>query len=268
LILESVNPEQKGRAFGLHRAMDSFGAVLGPLWALLMISIFAGNYRKIFLLSFLPALLGVLVLIFFVKEKRKELPVNSMSKEPTLKFKWKELDPKLRFFLIISAVFALGNSSDAFLILRAQNIGLGAILTVAAYVVYNIFYTIFSYPAGVLSDKIGSKKVLVAGFFLFSLVYFGFGLAKQPWLIWILFSFYGLYIALTDGVSRAYISNLVPREKSGTAFGAYQMIIGFGVLIASILAGLLWNYLNPSVPFIFGAITALVAVLLFSFAKD
>lgn len=266
LIVESIDSSIRGRAFGLHRAMDSFGAVIGPLLALLLMSAFAEDYRKVFFLSFFPAIVGVLILLVFVKEKKRDRSAIAF-KQLNLKFKWKDLNPNLRLFLIVSAIFSLGNSSDAFLILRSQDIGLTATLTVAAYVLYNIFYTIFSYPAGVASDKIGPKRILAASFFLFSLVYLGFGLVNQQWMIWALFPIYGLYIALTDGVSRAYIATMVMPEKSGTAFGAYQMILGFGTFLSSFVAGMLWSYVSPSAPFLFGSITALLAGLIFMFSK-
>ena len=265
LILESVNPEDRGRAFGLHRSLDSLGAVFGPLLALLLIAVYNNNYPKIFFIAFIPSLIGVLLLIIFVKEKKKDLLIKAGPKKINLKFKWSELDKNFRYFLIVSLIFAVGNSSDAFLILRAQNLGLGVTLTVATYVLYNLSYSFLSYPIGILSDKIGSKKILLSGFWLFALVYLGFGLAPSSFWIWILFPLYGIYMALTDGISRAYIAKTTTPEKSGTAYGAYQMVIGLCTLFASIIAGILWKYINPGAPFIFGAIMAIIATILFSF---
>ncbi len=271
LILESIAPEERGRAFGLHRALDSLGAVIGPIIALIMVAIFADNFRVVFFWAFIPSLIGVIVLIIFVREKKKTsfsevVPEKNKAKE-NLKINWRELDPRFKNFLIITAIFSLGNSSDAFLILRAQNLGFALTLTVATYVLYNLCYAAFSYPAGILSDKIGAKKILGASFFLFALVYLVFGLTNSSWLVWVLFAFYGVYMALSDGISRAYIAQTVAPEKSATAFGAQQMVLGLGVLVASSVAGLLWNFLAPSYVFIFGSLMATIAGVMFMFKK-
>ena len=258
LITESSENKVRGRAFGFHRTLDTLGAVVGPLIALLAIHFLDNNFRLIFFLAFIPAFIGILLLLFFVKEKKKE--ANSLN---TFHFNWRELNPSFKIFLLISLIFALGNSSDAFLILRAQNLGLSLILVVLAYVFFNFTYAIFSMPAGIISDKIGPKKVLLAGFLLFSAVYLFFGLAHSSLLLWFLFPVYGIYMALTEGVGKAYISNLVPQEKVGTAFGVYQTTIGLCTFFASLIAGLLWTYIDVSTPFIFGSIMALISAFLF-----
>ena len=258
LIAESSENSVRGRAFGFHRGLDTLGAVVGPLIALLAIHFLDNNFRLIFFLAFIPAFIGILLLLFFVKEKKKE--ANSLD---TFHFNWRELNPSFKIFLLISFIFALGNSSDAFLILRAQNLGLSLILVVLAYVLFNFTYAIFSIPAGIISDKIGPKKVLLGGFLLFSAVYLFFGLAHSSLFLWFLFPVYGIYMALTEGVGKAYISNLVPQEKSGTAFGVYQTAIGLCTFFASLIAGLLWTYIDVSAPFIFGSIIAVISAFLF-----
>ena len=258
LIAESSETSTRGRSFGFHRALDTLGAVVGPLIALLAIHFLDNNFRLIFFLAFIPACIGILLLIIFVKEKRKEKNLS-----PTLNISWRNLDPSFKIFLLISFIFALGNSSDAFLILRAQNLGLSVTLVVLAYVLFNFTYAIFSMPAGIISDKIGPKKVLFSGFLLFSFIYLFFGLTKVSLFLWLLFPFYGMYMALTEGVGKAYISNLVPQEKSGTAFGIYQTTIGFCTFFASLIAGLLWTYIGVSAPFIFGSIMAVISAFLF-----
>ncbi len=278
LILESVEPEMRGRAFGLHRSLDSAGAVIGPILALLLIYLYQNNFRLIFFLAGIPSAIGVILLLLFVKEKiktnRPQTPNKPLTANYTpyhltkqnskgYKFNWKELNPAFKKFLLISVVFAIGNSSDAFLILRAQDLGLMATLTVAAYVLFNLTYSFFSYPAGIIVDKIGAKKILTLGWWLFAFVYLALGLIKNDFWIWFLFPIYGVYMALTDGVSKAYIAQMVPREKSGTAFGAYLMCTGLCMFIASFGAGLLWKYINPSAAFYFGALTATVAVIWF-----
>ena len=258
LIAESSETSTRGKSFGFHRALDTLGAVVGPLAALSAIHFLDNQFRLIFFLAFIPASIGILLLLFFVKEKKKE--VNSA---PVFHFNWRNLDPSFKIFLLISFIFALGNSSDAFLILRAQNLGLSVILVVLAYVLFNFTYALFSMPAGIISDKIGPKKVLLGGFLLFSAVYLFFGLAHSSLFLWFLFPIYGIYMALTEGVGKAYISNLVPQEKTGTAFGIYQTTIGLCTFFASLIAGLLWTYIGVSVPFIFGSITAIISALLF-----
>ena len=258
LISESSENSARGRSFGFHRALDTFGAVVGPLIALLAIHFLDNQFRLIFFLAFIPACISVLLLIVFVKEKRKEKNLSSI-----LNFNWRNFDPSFKIFLLVSFIFALGNSSDAFLILRAQNLGLSVTLVVLAYILFNLTYAIFSMPAGIISDKIGPKKVLLAGFFLFSAVYLFFGLAPSSLFLWFLFPIYGIYMALTEGVGKAYISNLVPQEKTGMAFGVYQTTIGLCTFFASLVAGLLWTYIGVSVPFIFGSIMALISALLF-----
>ena len=258
LIAESSDTSTRGKSFGFHRALDTLGAVVGPLVALLAIHFLDNNFRLIFFLAFIPACIGILLLLFFVKEREKEANLS-----PALNLSWRNLDPSFKIFLLISFVFALGNSSDAFLILRAQNLGLSVTLVVLAYVLFNFTYAIFSMPAGIISDKIGPKKVLLAGFLLFSVIYLFFGLTKVSLFLWFLFPFYGMYMALTEGVGKAYISNLVPQEKTGTAFGVYQTTIGLCTFFASLIAGLLWTYIGVSAPFIFGSLMAVISAFLF-----
>ncbi len=258
LITESSEPAKRGRAFGFHRAMDTMGAVIGPLLAILALRYLNENYRLIFLLSFFPAFIGVILLLFFVQEKKKEL-VSSAG----LQFKWRDLDPSFKVFLFISFIFALGNSSDAFLILRAKQLGLSVTMVMVLYVLFNFIYAIFSLPAGIISDKIGPKKILLSGFLLFAIIYLLFGMITRNLFLWLLFPFYGIYMALTEGIGKAYISNLVPQEKAGTAFGIYQTTIGVCTFFASWIAGLLWSYVSISAPFIFGSIMAMSAAIFF-----
>lgn len=258
LIAESSEASVRGKTFGFHRALDTLGAVVGPLLALVAIKALDNNIRLIFFLSFIPAFIGVLLLFFFVKEKGRKQKNSS-----DFQFHWRDIDPSFKIFLLISFIFALGNSSNAFLILRAQNLGLSVTMVILVYVHYNFVYAIFSIPAGIISDKIGPKKLLLAGFLLFALIYLFFGLITKSLFLWLLFPFYGIYMAFTEGVSKAYISNLVPQEKIGTAFGIYQTTIGLCAFFASWIAGMLWSYVGISSPFIFGSMMAILAALLF-----
>lgn len=258
LIVESTESKSIGKSFGFHRAMDTAGAVIGPLLAILAIKYWNNDYRTVFLLAFIPSCIGVLLLIFFVKEKRKDKETK-----PVAKLSWKGLDRSFKVFLLISFIFMLGNSSDAFLILRAQDLGLSLIMIILAYVLFNFVYAVFSTPAGILSDKIGPRKLLPAGFLLFAIVYLLFGLINESFYIWILFPFYGIYMAVTEGVGKAYISTLIPKERSATAFGIYQLTVGICTFFASLIAGVFWTYIDVSAPFIFGSITAVTSAVLF-----
>jgi len=263
LITESSENSTRGKAFGFHRALDSLGAVVGPLFALLAINFLDNNFRLIFFLAFIPAFIGILLLSLFVKDKKKERNPHN------LHFNLQEFNPSFKIFLLISLIFALGNSSDAFLILRAKNLGLSLSLVVLVYILFNFTYSIFSTPAGIISDRIGPKKVLLTGFLLFSFVYLSFGWANSSLFLWFLFPIYGIYMALTDGVGKAYISNLIPQEKIATAFGVYQTTTGITTLFASLIAGFFWTYINPGFPFIFGGIMAIISASLFLiFAKS
>lgn len=260
LLLENATPENKGFIFGFHRAFDSLGAVFGPLLALLVLYLMKENLRQTFFIAFIPAFIAVLLLIFFVREKRK---IEFSEKREFVKINWSLLKPKLKLFLIISFLFSIGNSSDVFLLLYAKNLGLTTTLVVLAYVLYNLSQTVFATPAGSLADKIGARKVFAAGLAVFSLVYFSFGIIKNPNFLWILFPIYGLYIASTDGVSKAYISEFINKEESGTFFGAYYTLTAIGTFIASFLGGLLWNSINPQATFFFGTMMSLLAFLVF-----
>lgn len=258
LIAESCSANERGKSFGFHRALDTLGAVFGPLGAILFLTIFKNNLRLTFYIAFIPALIGIILLLVFVKEKKKKALCAS-----ELRLRWRDVNPSFKIYLFINIIFFIGNSSDTFLILRAQNLGLAIKTTIFAYVLFNITYSLLSIPAGIIVDKIGAKKVIITGLFIFSIVYFFFGFINSSMFIWLLFPIYGIYMALTEGVGKAYISLLVPVEKSGTAFGIYQTAIGICSFFASFIAGLMWSYINVRIPFYFGSIMAFIAAILF-----
>ncbi len=260
LLLENATVENKGFIFGFHRAFDSLGAVFGPLLALGILYLMKDNLRQTFFIAFIPATVAVVLLVFFVKEKRK---IVIEEKKEFIKINWKTLQPKLKLFLAVSFLFSLGNSSDVFLLLYARSLGLSTTLVVLAYVLYNVSQTIFATPAGSLSDKIGAKKVFAGGLVVFALVYFSLGIIKDPFWMWLIFPVYGIYIAATDGISKAYISEFIEKRESGTFFGAYYTLTAVGTFIASLLGGLLWNAINPQATFFFGGIMSLLALLIF-----
>ncbi len=272
LIADSTDAEYRGKAFGFHRALDTVGAVIGPLLALLLLYYLDGQYRLIFLIAFVPALISVVLLFLFVSEKKGE-------KKNGLQLKFSDFSQEFKLFLMITIIFAIGNSSNAFLILRAKNIfenfgGIPSIVTstfgsigviavvVLTYVVYNITYSLASMPAGILSDKIGRRNVMVGGFLIFALVYLGFALANAGYLVWILFAVYGFYMAMTEGVSKAFVVDMVPLDKRGTAIGLYYTATGLLALVSSIIAGILWDYIGVYAPFLFGSAMSLVAAML------
>lgn len=258
LIAENVEPAKLGRAFGFHRGTDTLGAILGPLLAILLLHFYQDNYRLMFFLALIPTSIALILLVVYIKEKRHPQVVKNEEK-----FRIRALPKKFLFFVIISTIFAIGNSSDAFLILRSRGLGFTLVLTVLAYVLYNITYAAFSLPAGIISDKLGEKKVYVLGLVIFAVVYAGFALVGSPIFIWLLFPVYGFYMALTDGVSKSYIANIVPTEKLGTAYGFYYMVTGVAAFFASLVGGLLWTSFGPETTFFYGSVLALVAALLF-----
>lgn len=259
LLLENATSKNKGFIFGFHRAFDSLGAVIGPILALLLLQIVHEDIRSIFLLAFISALLSVILLTFAIQEQTKK---SRLKQEIPFKFSLRNINPNFKFFFIVSIIFALGNSSDAFLILRSQNLGLTTTLTVFAYVLYNVSQTVFAAPAGRIADKIGARTVFAAGLIVFSVVYFFFGIIKSPTLIWILFPIYGLYIAFTDGVSKAYIAEFIQKKESGSYFGLYQMGTALATVAASVIGGLLWTIISPSVTFFFGSLMAGLAFII------
>jgi len=216
LLAENCDASCRGRVFGFHRAIDTMGALVGPLVALVLLQMFNDNIRLIFFLAVIPAVVGVILLIAFVKDIRKEQ--NTVDAVPP-SLRGVKLSRDFKIFLLVSAVFAVGNSSDAFLILRAQNLGFSLGLTIVVYTVFNAAYALTSFPAGILSDRIGQKKVLLYGFCLFAVIYSLFGIVTEAVYLWILFPLYGLYMALTEGIGKAYISHLTDKNYTGTTYG-------------------------------------------------
>ncbi len=263
LLLQNTNEKNKGFLWFSSQFIDSAGAVLGPILSLVLIYFLASNLRLVFYLAMIPGLLGVLLLILLVKEIKK--PVDKKSRWGG--FSLKNLDKKVIFFILVTFVFTLGNSSDAFLILRAKDLGFTTQLAVAVYVLYNLIQTILGAPLGKLSDKIGHRKMFSFGLLVFSLVYFLFGFIKNSWYLWILFPIYGVYIASTDGVAKAYLGEFIQEKQAGAVYGFYQMVIAIATFFASWFGGLLWVKVNSSMTFYYGAVMSFLAFMILIIGK-
>jgi MFS family permease len=256
LIAGSVTKGETGKSFGLQKAMDNSGAIAGPLLAFIMFLLFPENYRLIFLVAGIPSILGILVIIFGIKEVKK-------NKENLIKkFHFKDFSWKFYFFLVIIFVFTLGNSTDALLMVKANEVGVKVAYIPLVYLITSIVSVLFSIPVGAKADKVGKEKVLIVGFLIYSGVYFGFGITNSIGFIIMLFALYGLYSAATDGIQKAYIADITDSNKKGTALGIYNALTGMTLLPASLIAGILYDKVNSRIPFYFGAATAFVAVIL------
>lgn len=224
--------------------------------AYFLITGFTDGFKNVFLFSLIPACLGI-VLLFFVRERKQKITVPGNT--PRVEFKWRALDKRLKLFLIFTFIFTLGNSSNQFLLLRSRNLGSSLSKIILFYLVYNIVYALTSYPAAKLSDKIGRKKLLILGYLIYGLVYFGFAINNSSQVLWFLFGIYGMYIGFTEGVEKALISDIAPAHLRATAIGLHAAFVGIGLLPASLFAGLLWKTLGPQSPFYFGGLLGVIA---------
>ncbi|MDT8374857.1 MAG: MFS transporter [Bacteroidales bacterium] len=256
LIAASVTNKDTGRSFGLQKAMDNSGAIAGPLMAFAMLSLFPDNYRLLFLVAGIPAIAGIFVIIFGIKEIRKS------KAELFQKFRFRDFSKRYYLFLGIIFIFTLGNSTDALLLVKANEAGIKVALIPLVYLVTNAVSVIASIPVGSLSDRVGKEKILVVGFLIYALVYFGFGRSSDTAVIISLFALYGLYSAATDGIQKAFVSDIVDTNKKGTGLGIYNALVGITLLPASIIAGVLYDKVDSRIPFYFGAVMAILAAIL------
>ena len=266
LLASSTKSNQRGLAFGIHRAGDTAGAFVGLGIAALIIwltqsgaaELHRHTFQLVVLASIIPAVAAVLVLALGVKE----VEVARQNKQARPTFSWKGLDKRFQIFLVVMIVFTLGNSSDAFIVLRAQDRGLSVLQIMGMLMTFNAIYASLAGPLGSLSDRVGRRKLMLAGWTTYGLVYLGLGLSHTGVEIWVLFSIYGIYYALTEGVAKALVADIVPEEQRGTAYGLFNAAIGLTALPASFIAGILWQFVNPAAPFIFGAVLSLLASFL------
>ncbi|MBC7233007.1 MAG: MFS transporter [Chloroflexi bacterium] len=271
LIADSVREEDRGLAFGLQRAADTGGAVLGILIALLTVwisqrsqmGLAATTFRTVVLVSLVPAILAVLSLALGAQD------VTVTKQRPAPKLAFRSLGKPFMVFMLIVGLFDLGNSSDAFLVLRAQERGLNVLGILAMLATFNLIYALVSAPAGSLSDRIGRRRLVIGGWLVYASIYFGFALAKQGWQVWLLYALYGLYYGLSYGTAKAMIADIVPEAVRGTAYGTYNAVLGMLDFPASLIAGLLWDGVpalgfrgfGAPAPFFFGATLALLAAI-------
>lgn len=256
LIAGSVTNNETGRSFGLQKALDNSGAIAGPFIAFMLLYFFKEQYRLVFLLAGIPAFMAIFVIIFCIKEARKS------STELFKRFHFNDFPRRFYLFLGIIFIFTLGNSTDALLLVKANEAGIKVTFIPLVYLITNAVSVAFAIPLGSLADRIGKEKLLIAGFLIYSIVYYGFGRTSNVALITGLFALYGLYSASTDGVQKAFVSDIIDKNKKGTGLGIYNALLGITLLPASLIAGILYDRVNSSLPFYFGAATALVASFL------
>ncbi len=275
ILAASVPPEKRGLAFGFNRAFDHLGAVLGPIVAFILLYYLASDsqnptardYRQVFLFASIPVVLGLFVIIFFVHEKKDKQVIPEIEK-PKIKLSLKEFDGNFKRFLVVIALFTLSNSTDAFLLLRAEQAGISLTVIPLLWMALHISKVISSLIFGDLSDKIGRRKLIFAGWILYALVYCGFAFVSQAWQALALFLIYGIYFGLTEGAEKALVADLVPKEKRGTAYGFYNLAFGITVFPASLWFGFVWTNVNATIAFLISAGISIIAAILLLTIKN
>jgi MFS family permease len=262
LISLSTAEEAKGKAFSFHRAMDHAGAIIGPICAVILLR-FGMSLKNLFAWALLPGVITILIVFFFVKEKKTE------AKEKNIEFKFSLLSKNFKVYLLILALFTLGNSSDAFLILRAKDAGISTSIIPVLWIVLHFVKMTTSIPGGEWSDKAGRRKVIVSGWIVYALIYLGFGFSTRVFHIWGLFALYGVYFGLTEGVEKAFVSDLVGDAFQGTAFGFYHLAVGITAFPSSVFFGLIWQGFGSLAAFSYGsALAGLASILLLILVKE
>lgn len=258
-LLSSYSNNNTGAIFGFHRAMDTLGAVIGPLMAILILYFFPKNYTLIFLLAFIPSLFAI-IFTFVVKD----VPSKSFQKKENVLSKfWSAASKEYKIILILLTAFSFVNSSDVFLILRSQNISHSDSTAILGYVFYNFIYALSSYPIGALADKLGKKRIFVVGLLIFSFVYFVFAFNKEPLIVWLCFALYGIYAASTEGVAKAWVSDIIEFKFRGSAIGLLTTLTSLGVMCGSIVTGILWDQFGATIPFLISStVSFIIAIIL------
>ena len=261
LLSDEATSETKGRVFGFHRSMDTFGAVLGPLFALIYLAYHPANYKILFLIAFLPGILAS-AFTFLIKEKKK-VQIVPKTKTRFLDFikYWKTSPGNYKKLVIGLLIFTLFNSSDVFLLLKIKEAGYNDTTVIEVYIFYNLIYALFSYPLGMLADKLGMKKIFVSGLLLFALTYIGMAYAESKLMFLGLFFLYGIYAAATEGIAKAWITNVCEKNKTATAIGTYTAFQSIATLFASTFAGFIWFQFGASFTFLISGVIAILVAL-------
>lgn len=256
LVAGSVTNGETGKSFGLQKAMDNSGAILGPLIAFVLLMVVPGNYQLIFLLAGIPSVIAIFVIIFGIKEAGKS------GNELFTRFHFRDFPPRFYFFLIIIFIFTLGNSTDALLMVKANEVGVKVAFIPLVFLITSVVAVLASVPVGSLSDRVGKEKILIVGYLIYSAVYYGFGVTSSIGTIIALFAVYGLYSAATDSIQKAFISDIIDSNKKGTGLGIYNALLGITLLPASLIAGTLYDKVDSHIPFYFGAVMAALSAVL------
>lgn len=263
-LLGAHSKGNSGAIFGFHRSMDTFGAVVGPLSALLILFFLPGDYTSIYLFAIIPSVFA----IYFALRVKDPVKAKIAAKKSHYKLFWKAAPAQYKLLLLLLTIFSLVNSSDVFLILKSREIARSDTIAILGYVFYNFVYALASYPIGLLADKFGKKNIFIVGLFIFAFVYLGFAQLDSFFLTWVLFAFYGIYTASTEGVTKAWVSDLIGDEYRASAIGLLTMLTGIAVMAGSFIAGILWDQFGPQVPFMVSSIVTLVIALLLLLRKN
>lgn len=268
IIAESVNENVRGKVYGFHRAMDGIGSVLGSILAFILFPIL--GFRNLFLLAFFPSIIAVFVIIFIKESKKEGNLINKKDQSNIQKISFKDFPKKLRWFIVISGIFALSNFGYAFLLLRVKSMGFTDQTAIFLYVLFYIVYVFSAIPPGILSDKIGRKPLLVVAYIIFLITSFGLIFVSNIYSITLFFITYGIFYAMIDGVQRAFVADLAPEHLKATALGAFHMIIGLAALPGGLVMGLLWDKIGPTATFLYAIILSSISLLLliFTIRKD
>ena len=269
MLSDESTTETRGRVFGFHRSMDTMGAVFGPSIALVYLYFYPGNYRTLFIIAIAPGILAIISTLL-IKETKKAISQKKEIIQANLfafSSYWKNSPQAYKKLLTGLLLFALFNSSDVFLLLKMKESGIGDTAIIGIYIFYNLIYALFSYPVGILADKMGLKKVFISGLIIFAIVYTGFAINNNIYIFLSLFALYGLYAAATEGVSKAWISNLVPKNETASAIGTYSGFQSIAALVASSLCGFLWYEFGAAFTFLFTAAITVTAVIYLSFIR-
>ncbi len=268
LLSDEATPATKGKIFGFHRSMDTLGAVIGPAFALMYLYYNPSHYKSLFLIAFIPGVLAIIATLFLKQKTNQPKPLKTKVGFFSFLNYWKQSDVRYRKLLIGLLAFALFNSSDVFLLLKAKESGINDTYIIGLYIFYNLIYALFAWPAGIIADKLGMKKVFILGLFLFSLVYFGMSISNKLSFFVLLFLLYGIYAATTEGIAKAWISNIANKKETATAIGTYSGLQSMCSLFASSFAGLIWFEFGAVVTLICTGMVSLIVLIYFLLLKQ